>query len=500
MKRDLPVLPKTVADTLRSPERLNVLHAMGPLPTFADPDFDAIVDMAAELFGVPVSLVTLLDKNRQWFQAAKGTPERNAPSADSFCVHTLALHDEAVLVVPDATLDPRFDKQAKVISAPFFRFYAGAAIVLEGQPVGTVCVFDIRPRHDITPGQLLQLERLAKLAASLFKLKDEARKRSIAADLLSREERRHAMALDAANVGSWMWDIESGVVAGNQAMRRMFQLPEGPVKGRDIFSAIHHDDRKSVISNLKMALREGQDYDSTFRIKASNRWILGRGRVSDRDAKGRPLTFIGINIDATEEHERTQHMRLLLRELNHRVKNTLAMLQSMARQTLRQTRDPREFMRAFAGRLQAISEAHGLLSDHEWGAVHLRTLIYKQLAPHVTDFESQVEIHKDEVELGPDQALGLGLVLHELATNADKYGALSVEGGKVVITARVMIEDKIRVLNMTWTEVGGPPVEEPKSRGFGSILIERSLDKVLDSSVSVEYLPAGLTALIRLPL
>lgn len=501
MKKDLPVLPKTVADMLRSPERLAALHAMGPLPTFADPDFDAIVDMAAALFDVPVSLVTLVDKSRQWFQAAKGTTERNAPSTDSFCIHTLAQHEQSVLVVADATLDQRFHRQPRVVSSPFLRFYAGATIVVDGQPLGTVCVFDVRPRHDTTPAQLQQLERLAKLAASLFKLKDEARKRAIAADLLSKEERRHAMALDAANVGSWMWDIESGVVVGNQAMRKMFQLPEsGPVMGRDIFSTIHHDDRQSVIDNLKAALREGQDYDSTFRIKVSDRWILGRGRVSDRDAKGRPLTFIGINIDVTEEHERTRHMRLLLRELNHRVKNTLAMLQSMARQTLRQTRDPREFMKAFAGRLQAISEAHGLLSDHEWGAVHLKTLIQKQLAPHVSDFETQVEIHKDEVELGPDQALGLGLVLHELATNADKYGALSVEGGKVVITARVMLEDKTRVLNMTWTEVDGPPVEEPQGRGFGSILIERSLDKVLNSSVSVEYLPAGLTALIRLPL
>lgn len=501
MKRDLPVLPKTVADTLRSPERLAVLQAMGPLPTFADPDFDAIVDMAAEVFDVPVSLVTLVDKNRQWFQAAKGTTERNAPSADSFCIHTLAQHGNAPLVVADATRDERFSKQPRVVSSPFLRFYAGAPIVLDGQPLGTVCVFDTRPRDDTTPAQLLQLERLARLAASLFKLKDEARKKAIAADLLSKEERRHAMALDAANVGSWMWDIESGVVAGNQAMRQMFQLPAtGPVNGRDIFSNIHLADRQSVVDNLKLALREGQDYDSTFRIKASERWILGRGRVSERDAKGKALTFIGINIDVTEEHDRTQHMRLLLRELNHRVKNTLAMLQSMARQTLRQTRDPREFMKAFAGRLQAISEAHGLLSDHEWGAVHLRTLIQKQLAPHVVDFDRQIEIHKDEVELGPDQALGLGLVLHELATNADKYGALSVESGKVVITARVVTEDDARVLNMTWTEVGGPPVEQPEGKGFGSILIERSLDKVLNSSVSVEYLPAGLTALIRLPL
>jgi two-component sensor histidine kinase len=157
-------------------------------------------------------------------------------------------------------------------------------------------------------------------------------------------------------------------------------------------------------------------------------------------------------------------------------------------------------MDAFAGRLQSLSEAHGLLSDHEWGVIHLKMLLQKQIMPYAIDFDSQIEIHKDEVELGPDQAVGLGLVLHELATNARKYGALSVRSGKVVITARVVKEDDQNVLNMTWHEVGGPPVNPDGRRGFGSVLIERSLDKILGSSVHVEYLPKGVTAVIRMPL
>jgi two-component sensor histidine kinase len=122
------------------------------------------------------------------------------------------------------------------------------------------------------------------------------------------------------------------------------------------------------------------------------------------------------------------------------------------------------------------------------------------LLPYVSDYSQQVELHKDEILLGPDQAVGLGLVLHELATNAVKYGALSVPTGKIVLTARRVVEDGESVLHLTWTEVGGPPIREPRRRGFGSILIERSLDKIIGSSVKVEYLPAGVTALIRLPL
>lgn len=474
---------------------------MVPLMSLADPDFDSIVDMAADMFGVPVSLVTLVDRSRQWFQAARGTDERSAPSTDSFCVHTLAQSDDAVLVVPDAMLDVRFANQPRVIAAPFLRFYAGASIIVDGQPIGTVCVFDVKPRTDVEPGLIRQLTRLAQLAASLFKLKDEARQRTMAAAAISKNEQRHAMALDAANVGSWTWDIKTGTVAGNTAMRRMFKLPDsGEIRGRDVFFGIHPDDRAAVLDGFKSAIATGGDYDTVFRVQPTGRWILGRGRVHDRDGDGKALSFLGINIDVTEAHEASEHTRLLLRELNHRVKNTLAMLQSLARQTLRQTRDPKEFMKAFAGRLQAISEAHGLLSDNEWGVIHLKNLLYKQLAPHVGNYEGQIEIHKDEVTLGPDQALGLGLVLHELATNAEKYGALSVADGKVVITARTVEEEGRPVLNMTWTEVGGPEVQEPTHRGFGSILIERSLDKVLGSRVTVEYLPAGLTALIRLPL
>ncbi|RRR63601.1 sensor histidine kinase, partial [Streptomyces sp. RP5T] len=141
----------------------------------------------------------------------------------------------------------------------------------------------------------------------------------------------------------------------------------------------------------------------------------------------------GMTIDVTDQQASVQRTRLLLKELNHRVKNTLAMLQSLARQTLRQTSDPAEFMAAFAGHLQSISDAHGLLSDYEWGTIRLSELISKQLRPYVSDYTEQVEIHKDEILLGPDQAVGLGLVLHELATNALKYGSLSVPKGKVVL-------------------------------------------------------------------
>lgn len=486
---------------LTSAQRLDVLHSVVPDMAHPDADFHEIAEIAAGMFEAPVALVTLVDAHDQWFKAAAGTGETQAPSADSLCLHTIAGPQDGALVVEDAAGDPRFASQPRVAGAPFLRFYAGVPLIIDEQPVGTICVFDVKPRREIAPQLLVQLQRLSLIASALFKLKHEARLRALKEAALSREEQRHAMALDAANVGSWLWDVRSGHVSCNPAMLRMFGMqPAAVVQARDIFAAIHPEDRILTLSKLRSAMVQDEEYDGTFRVASTGRWLLGRGRVHERDAKGKPVLFLGINIDVTEEQETTQRTRLLLRELNHRVKNTLAMLQSLARQTLRKTSDPHEFMTAFAGRLQSISEAHGLLSDHEWGEIHLSALLAKQLAPHVRDYGRQIEIHKDEILLGPDQAVGLGLVLHELATNAAKYGSLSVPNGKVVLTARSVDEDGHRVLHMTWTEVGGPPVSEPERRGFGSILIERSLDKVMGSSVKVEYMPAGVTAIVRLPL
>ncbi|WEX85949.1 PAS domain-containing protein [Sinorhizobium garamanticum] len=500
MREKTEVMLPTVAQVLDARERLGVLHAAVPDMAVPDSDFDGLAKLAASLFSAPIALVSLVDNEWQWFKAAVGTTETRRRCDESFCLHTVADRD-GVFVVLDASRHPLFRDRPTVTGAPFLRFYAGASILLDGQAVGTVCVFDVAPRKEIAPKLIDELRRIAGIAASLLKLKDEARRRALKEAALSREEQRLAMALDAANVGSWLWDIRAGTVAGNSAMMRMFGLSaEHSVGARAIFAAIHPDDRIATFSKLRQAMAANEEYDGMFRIRDSGRWLLGRGRVHDRDGKGAPLTFLGMTIDVTDQQASVQRTRLLLKELNHRVKNTLAMLQSLARQTLRQTSDPVEFMAAFAGRLQSISDAHGLLSDYEWGTIRLSELISKQLRPYVSDYAEQVEIHKDEILLGPDQAVGLGLVLHELATNALKYGSLSVPKGKVVLTARGVVEDGDSVLHLTWTEVGGPPVREPRRRGFGSILIERSLDKIIGSSVKVEYLPAGVTALIRLPL
>ncbi|QRM56475.1 HWE histidine kinase domain-containing protein [Sinorhizobium sp. BG8] len=501
MNDSVQPLQNDIVAALSAPARMAVLSETVPAYYGPDPDFESIAGLAASLLSAPVALVSLLGEVEEWALAQHGFGDIQGSSCESFGAHMLVGETPVCLVVGDAGLDVRFASLPVVRADGGVRFYAGAPVVVRGQAIGAVSVFDYLPREGLSPHTLEQLISLAAVVSNLLLAKEEALARKKAAEVLAREEERHALALDAANVSSWQWDVRTGKVVGNDPFYRMLGLgPAELTNARGLFSTIALSDRKAAIGRLRAALKTGEEYDGLFRTAKSERWLLGRGRVHEWDADGRPRIFLGINIDVTDSHIASARTRLLLRELNHRVKNTLAMLQSLARQTLRQTSDPAEFMEAFSGRLQSISEAHGLLSDHEWGLIHLKMLLEKQISPYAMNYAEQVEIHKDEVELGPDQAVGLGLVLHELSTNARKYGALSTPSGKVVVTARVVDEDGQRVLNMTWHEMGGPPVEPPQRRGFGTILIERSLDKVLGSSVHVEYLPQGVTAVVRLPL
>ncbi|WP_198931588.1 sensor histidine kinase [Rhizobium rhizosphaerae] len=485
-----------------APPQAGAVHAWpaddGQSGTGGDPHILHVIRLAASVFGVRSVAIGCLRSRRA--VAWTGFDDEVADLM-ALAGGRLSTDQRTPLVIGDAAHDTELNAHPAVSGAPGLRFVCAIPAEVDGALVGFLALADPAPRTGLTAEEVVRLEDLAAIVGSMISLKEDANQRALNEAVLSRDERRHAMALEAANVGSWLWDVRTGAISCNAAMVRMFGMaPAAAYHARDFFTAIHRDDRGRMLDNLRHAMAGEADYDSTIRVAATGRWLLGRGRVHERDAQGNPTVFLGVNIDVTSEQTSSQRTRLLLRELNHRVKNTLAMLQSLARQTLRQTSDPQAFMTAFAGRLQAISEAHGLLSDHEWGAIRLSALLQKQLAPHVRDYEAQVEIHKDEILLGPDQAVGLGLVLHELATNAAKYGALSVPDGRIVFTARGVEEESGRVLHLTWTEVGGPPVTEPQRRGFGSILIERSLDKVMGSAVKVEYLPDGVTAIIRLPL
>jgi two-component sensor histidine kinase len=181
---------------------------------------------------------------------------------------------------------------------------------------------------------------------------------------------------------------------------------------------------------------------------------------------------------------------LLIEELNHRVKNTLAVLQSIATQTFRSaSRAERE---KFEGRLGALAEAHNLLSQEKWQGAELREVIARVLRPYLLNNPERMRMAGPRVPLSPRLAVVLSMIVHEIATNAAKYGALSNDTGTVTVDWEVLEESDGRKLRLIWTEAGGPPVSAPVQRGFGSRLIERSTRDQLGGEATVDFLPRGV--------
>ena len=181
---------------------------------------------------------------------------------------------------------------------------------------------------------------------------------------------------------------------------------------------------------------------------------------------------------------------LLIEELNHRVKNTLAILQAIAVQTFRSaTRSERE---KFEGRLGALAEAHNLLSQERWQGSELSEVIARVLQPYVLNNPNRIKMFGPRVPLTPRLAVVLSMIVHEIATNAAKYGALSNDVGQITLDWEILDEAGARKLRLIWTEAGGPPVVAPVQRGFGSRLIERSARDQLGGEATVDFLPRGV--------
>ena len=211
---------------------------------------------------------------------------------------------------------------------------------------------------------------------------------------------------------------------------------------------------------------------------------------------GRLLGFSSTIRDITERRQWEERQRLMARELVHRVKNSFAVVQSIVRQTQRSTPDPEAFSLALSGRLSAMAASHDLLTDRHWEGAGLRDLVASQLAPFAAGGEQRVRTQGPDATLDPSLAVPLGLALHELATNATKYGSLSRPGGLVDLSWTINLQDGTELLSLIWREIGGPPIIGPTRRGFGSSLIERGLP---DARIERRFEASGLVCRIELP-
>ena len=215
-------------------------------------------------------------------------------------------------------------------------------------------------------------------------------------------------------------------------------------------------------------------------------------RAPDSTVDGSLVTFV----DVTRIVEAEQHQRLLVDELNHRVKNMLAVVISLATQTLRRSSTLKEFSDVFLGRVHALTAAYTLLSRESWSGVQLEEIVSEELRPFMAADRANIRVEGPPVPLDARGALALGMAIHELATNAAKYGALSVPEGDVAVRWKIEQRDDGEHLALDWTERNGPPVTAPTKRGFGTTLIERGLSHDLSGEARLEFLPGGVKATI----
>lgn len=264
---------------------------------------------------------------------------------------------------------------------------------------------------------------------------------------------------------------------------------------------VHPDDREQVRHAIAHARATQTPYAAEHRIRNDRgdwSWVSSRA-VPIRPIGGQVTEWFGAATDISERKRHEEHQRLLLAELNHRVKNTLAIVQSIALQTLGANGDASPGYDRFEARLHALSQAHDMLTVKQWVHAPLEAIVRTAIAPCADD-PGRFTLQGFPVELEPQRALALTMALHELFTNAMKFGALSTEGGHVDIRWTRETRDGGECLVLRWEERGGPPVVAPTRRGFGSRLIERGLRHDLGGDVSLDFLPTGVTCRITAPL
>ena len=273
-------------------------------------------------------------------------------------------------------------------------------------------------------------------------------------------------------------------------------VPRDALIGRPFWECFWWDVGPETTERLRAAVAtaaggERVRYDAEIQVAGGQRLWIDFQIAPVFDRKGKVVELIPSGVDITERKQSEAHRELLIGELSHRVKNTLATIQSIAGQTIRGAVSMEAFRDAFNARLRSIAGSHDLLVEFDHKQVPLVALLRHQVLSYVPD-EAQLELEGEDIDLPGTIAHPLGLILHELATNASKYGALSAEAGKVHVAWEVEKVGALRKLVLSWTERGGPLVIPPSRRGFGTRLIERSLLSDEDEAV-LSYDPKGFS-------
>ena len=321
---------------------------------------------------------------------------------------------------------------------------------------------------------------------------------------LKQQEQRWLATYEHAAIGIVEIDAEGRFLRVNEAICGITGLTREQLLGWRLFARTHPDDRDSDEELYRRQVRGELGFYSIEKrfVRPDGRVIWCAIRSSTvRDAQGNFLYGVRVVQDITERKDGEERQKLLIDELNHRVKNTLATVQSLATQTARGTHSPEAFRKAFEGRLIALSQAHDQLTRRHWKSADLRDIVAGAATPYLARAQEQLVLDGEHVTITPRASLTLALAFHELTTNAVKYGALSQSAGWIDVRWSI-VHDPTRPprLRIEWREQGGPVVAQPERQGFGTRFIVGSIAAELQGTAQLHFDDAGLHCTMEIPL
>jgi PAS domain S-box-containing protein len=425
--------------------------------------------------------------------------------------YALACASAAVATLLRLVVDPY------VVGAQFITFFPAIAIttVVSGFGAGFFCAvlstaaadfFVLEPRWSFNVedpanvADLLLFGPLAAYCAILIGRMRLAIERERAEGALRASKDRLQSTLDAGKLGSWQYDPLRRVFSWDGRGKQIFAVAENGATVEEFMKWVHPDDAQRVWAAFRTALDPAQPERSPtqFRLRRDDGkvcWVETQGlaQLAGAGRERHVVRFVGTVADITQRKEHEEREHLLMREINHRAKNMLSVVDAIAHQTA--TRAPEDLIERFSERIQALSANQDLLIRNAWHGVEIEDLVRAQLAPFADLIGSRIMVRGPKLRLNAACAQAVGLALHELATNAGKYGALSMDTGHLHIGWWTEGE----TFMMSWAERKGPSVSPPQRRGFGTIVIQEMAERSVVGAVNLDYAPSGLTWRLSCP-